>query len=122
MSAEIKKKVQSQFGQNAEAYATSTVHVRGASLSRIVELARPEATDRALDVATAAGHTAIAIAPRRLAMRRPLGRLARMRSPILGRDRLPGQALDAAQQIALVDIAERDGAGGGARWARCAGG
>lgn len=63
MSAEIKKKVQAQFGQNAEAYATSTVHVRGASLSRIVELARPEATDRALDVATAAGHTAIAIAP-----------------------------------------------------------
>jgi ubiquinone/menaquinone biosynthesis C-methylase UbiE len=63
MSTEIKKKVQEQFGQNAEAYATSIVHGRGASLGRIVELAQPRAMDRALDVATAAGHTAMALAP-----------------------------------------------------------
>lgn len=58
-----KKLVQQQFGQNAEAYATSRIHSRGVSLSRIVELTAPTVGDTALDVASAAGHTALALAP-----------------------------------------------------------
>ena len=63
MTDERKKLVQQQFSQNAESYATSLTHGRGASLGRVVELTRPQSDDRALDVATAAGHTAMALAP-----------------------------------------------------------
>ncbi|HNB51197.1 MAG TPA: methyltransferase domain-containing protein [Anaerolineales bacterium] len=55
--------VQQQFGANAAAYATSTVHAKGASLPRLVELTQPRAGWRALDIATGAGHTAFAFAP-----------------------------------------------------------
>lgn len=54
---------QQQFGRNAANYATSTVHAKGASLGRIVELLAPQSHWHALDIATAAGHTAFAIAP-----------------------------------------------------------
>jgi ubiquinone/menaquinone biosynthesis C-methylase UbiE len=56
--------VKRQFGAHAGAYATSRVHAQGASLGRLVELVEPQAHWRALDVATAAGHTALAFAPR----------------------------------------------------------
>jgi ubiquinone/menaquinone biosynthesis C-methylase UbiE len=55
--------VQQQFGANAAAYATSTVHAKGASLARLVELVKPKADWLALDIATGAGHTALAFAP-----------------------------------------------------------
>lgn len=55
--------VQQQFGANASAYATSTVHAKGASLSRLVALTQPQADWRVLDIATGAGHTAFAFAP-----------------------------------------------------------
>lgn len=55
--------VELQFGPNAAAYATSTVHAKGASLPRLVELAAPQPHWRVLDVATGAGHTAAAFAP-----------------------------------------------------------
>lgn len=58
-----KELVQQQFGDKAAAYATSTVHAKGASLGRLVELLQPQPTWHALDVATAAGHTAHTIAP-----------------------------------------------------------
>jgi ubiquinone/menaquinone biosynthesis C-methylase UbiE len=58
-----KKLVQEQFGAGAAGYATSKVHAKGASLNRLVELVRPQPSWRALDVATAAGHTALAFAP-----------------------------------------------------------
>jgi len=58
-----KSLVQQQFGANAAAYATSVVHAQGASLKRVVELVQPQPHWRALDVATAAGHTAFAVAP-----------------------------------------------------------
>lgn len=61
MSKELVKK---QFGAHAAAYATSVVHAKGASLARLVELVEPQPHWRALDVATAAGHTAFAFAPR----------------------------------------------------------
>ena len=58
-----KSLVQQQFGAHAAAYATSTVHAKGASLGRLVELVAPQPTWQALDVATGAGHTAAAFAP-----------------------------------------------------------
>lgn len=55
--------VRQQFGANAANYASSPVHAKGASLTRLVEALRPEPGWRALDIATAAGHTAFALAP-----------------------------------------------------------
>lgn len=58
-----KQKVQQQFGANAAAYATSTVHAKGYSLARLVEITQPQPDWQVLDVATAAGHTAFVFAP-----------------------------------------------------------
>jgi ubiquinone/menaquinone biosynthesis C-methylase UbiE len=58
-----KSLVQQQFGAHAAAYATSTVHAKGASLARLVELVKPERHWQMLDIATGAGHTAAAFAP-----------------------------------------------------------
>lgn len=55
--------VQSQFGSHATAYATSSVHAKGWSLERLVELVSPRPAWHALDIATGAGHTAAAFAP-----------------------------------------------------------
>ena len=59
-----KDQVRQQFGANAAAYVSSPTHAQGASLARLVELADPQPAWRVLDVATAAGHTALAFAPR----------------------------------------------------------
>jgi len=58
-----KEKVQQQFGQNAAAYITSTVHAKGSSLARLVQLTQPQPHWQVLDIATATGHTAFAFAP-----------------------------------------------------------
>jgi ubiquinone/menaquinone biosynthesis C-methylase UbiE len=58
-----KQLVKEQFGAHASAYAVSKVHAQGASLARLVELVQPQAHWQALDVATAAGHTAFVFAP-----------------------------------------------------------
>jgi ubiquinone/menaquinone biosynthesis C-methylase UbiE len=58
-----KSLVQQQFGAHAAAYATSTVHAKGASLGRLVELVQPRQDWQVLDIATGAGHTAAAFAP-----------------------------------------------------------
>lgn len=63
MSKGTKAQVKAQFGASAEAYATSAVHATGVSLARLVELTQPQADWQVLDVATAAGHTALAFAP-----------------------------------------------------------
>lgn len=63
MSSDPKDLVRQQFGDNAANYATSTVHAKGASLARLVELMEPVADWQMLDIATAAGHTAFAFAP-----------------------------------------------------------
>ncbi len=57
------RKVQRQFGTSAEAYATSKVHAKGASLNLLLDAIDIRPTWRVLDVATGAGHTANAIAP-----------------------------------------------------------
>ena len=59
-----KEQVQEQFSANAAAYVSSPTHAQGASLSRLVEHVSPQPEWRVLDIATAAGHTALAFAPR----------------------------------------------------------
>ena len=56
------ERMERQFGTVAGQYATSE-HAGGADLARLLELADPQPTDRALDVATGAGHVAAALAP-----------------------------------------------------------
>ena len=63
MPTDLKTQARSQFGGSTEAYATSDVHARGESLAMLVELAKPQENWRALDIATGAGHTALAFAP-----------------------------------------------------------
>ncbi len=55
--------IKEQFGANAAHYATSKPHAKGASLARLVELVQPQSNWQALDIATAAGHTAFTFAP-----------------------------------------------------------
>lgn len=55
--------VQQKFGEAAADYAASTVHAKGESLARLVALVQPQPSWRVLDVATGAGHTALAFAP-----------------------------------------------------------
>ena len=55
--------VQEQFGKTAASYLTSAPHAKGASLERLVELAKPQKTWRALDIATGGGHVAYTFAP-----------------------------------------------------------
>ena len=58
-----KQQVQEQFSANAAAYVSSPTHAQGASLARLVELVNPKPAWRVLDIATAAGHAAMAFAP-----------------------------------------------------------
>jgi ubiquinone/menaquinone biosynthesis C-methylase UbiE len=58
-----KSLAQQRFGRAAADYATSEVHAKGASLARLVELTEPKPHWRVLDVATGAGHAALAFAP-----------------------------------------------------------
>ena len=62
-ASSIHERVSAQFGAVAAAYTTSPVHADPQALRQVVELAQPRAGDRALDIATGAGHTALALAP-----------------------------------------------------------
>jgi ubiquinone/menaquinone biosynthesis C-methylase UbiE len=53
-----------QFNAHADRYAVSEVHRHGPSLPALLDLAAPTPQDRALDVATGTGNTALALAPR----------------------------------------------------------
>jgi ubiquinone/menaquinone biosynthesis C-methylase UbiE len=59
----IHEKVQAQFGATAAAYTASTGHGDASALNKLVQMAGAGATDRVLDIATGAGHTALAFAP-----------------------------------------------------------
>ncbi len=61
--AEQRDLVRNQFGPNAANYAVSPVHATGSSLARLADLLEPDPAWRLLDIATAAGHTAFALAP-----------------------------------------------------------
>src|SRR5450755_3746954 len=62
-SEEKIRQIQNNFGIAAADYATSKVHASGQDLTWIVEFAALTGTERILDVATGAGHTAFALAP-----------------------------------------------------------
>ena len=55
--------VQKKFGEAAADYASCSVHAEGPSLARLTELIETKPTWRQLDIATGAGHTALAFAP-----------------------------------------------------------
>jgi ubiquinone/menaquinone biosynthesis C-methylase UbiE len=59
----VKEKVKEQFGLNAAAYVTSTIHSKGYSLERLVKLVDAHSDWIILDVATGTGHTALEFAP-----------------------------------------------------------
>lgn len=56
--------VREQFGRQAAQYVTSPSHAGGDTLAMTVALADPRPGERAADVATGTGHTALALAPR----------------------------------------------------------
>lgn len=62
--SEQKDEAQSFFSKHVEAYRVSPGHKTGRDLARLVDLIHPQPDDELLDVATAAGHTALAFAPR----------------------------------------------------------
>jgi ubiquinone/menaquinone biosynthesis C-methylase UbiE len=64
MELKSKSLVQERFGAFAAAYATSRPHAKGNSLNRLVDLVAPRETWIGLDIATGAGHVALALAPR----------------------------------------------------------
>jgi ubiquinone/menaquinone biosynthesis C-methylase UbiE len=57
------RRAEEVFGERAVYYADSTAHSDQEELRRIVELVRPDGSERMLDVATGPGHTAFAFAP-----------------------------------------------------------
>ena len=61
--SDVHARVQSQFGATAPAYTTSAGHRDPTLLQRVIDLAQPRPHARALDIATGAGHTALALAP-----------------------------------------------------------
>jgi len=63
MDTDAKRLSQERFGKYAASYVTSRTHSGGPDLERIVELVGEKPDWEALDIATGAGHTALAVAP-----------------------------------------------------------
>ena len=61
--ASAKTSVQEEFGANASRYIHSPTHANSNRLTHLVELVQPQPHWHALDIATAAGHTAFVFAP-----------------------------------------------------------
>jgi ubiquinone/menaquinone biosynthesis C-methylase UbiE len=59
----IKHEVREYFGRTAQAYVESNYHAHGPDLARMLALADPNPTDRALDLCTGGGHTVLTLAP-----------------------------------------------------------
>jgi len=55
--------VREQFGKTAAAYVSSATHASGEDLERLVAVAAPRSTERALDLGCGVGHTLRRIAP-----------------------------------------------------------
>jgi ubiquinone/menaquinone biosynthesis C-methylase UbiE len=60
----LDREIQQQFGAVAERYVASAVHARGVDLPILVEAAALRSDEQALDLGTAVGHTAFALASR----------------------------------------------------------
>ena len=63
MSEDLKQTVREQFGATVAEYVTSATHAKGEDLPLLPVLAGLTGAERVLDVATAVGHTAFALAP-----------------------------------------------------------
>lgn len=63
MNKPSKTQIADRFGKHAEGYATSQGHAKGNDLAILLALLKPQKHWRVLDVATGAGHTAMAVAP-----------------------------------------------------------
>jgi ubiquinone/menaquinone biosynthesis C-methylase UbiE len=59
----VKDQVRRMYSRVAQAYVTSPGHAAGEDLERLLVLADPRPSDRALVVSTGGGHTALALAP-----------------------------------------------------------
>ena len=57
------KDVRAQFGKTAAAYVSSATHASGEDLERLIAVASPRDSDRALDLGCGVGHTLRRIAP-----------------------------------------------------------
>lgn len=68
MSSTNYTRVTDQFGPTAATYASSAVHANRQELEQLVQLLDPQTGDLAIDVATGAGHMALALAPHVSAM------------------------------------------------------
>ncbi len=66
----MEREVQQQFGAVAANYVASAVHARGADLAELVRVSELRGDELALDLGTAVGHTAFALAER---VRRVIG-------------------------------------------------
>lgn len=58
----LRAEVRARFGARHADYRASTTHGGGEDLARLMALVAPAKRDRALDIATGAGHTAVALA------------------------------------------------------------
>lgn len=58
-----KDRVRAQYGSVGDAYVKSVGHATGSDLQRMIEVARPQDTERMLDLATGGGHVARVFAP-----------------------------------------------------------
>lgn len=63
MTDAAKERVLRQYGSVGDAYVRSAGHAGGADLPRLLELVRPQAHERMLDIATGGGHVARTFAP-----------------------------------------------------------
>jgi ubiquinone/menaquinone biosynthesis C-methylase UbiE len=61
--SDSKKLSQERYTQFAEGYVNSNSHAKGADLDILLEMAKPQADWRVLDIATGGGHTALKFAP-----------------------------------------------------------
>jgi ubiquinone/menaquinone biosynthesis C-methylase UbiE len=61
-TSELLSKNRERFGSRSASYRSSAVHAGGEDLERLVELVAPAQGKRALDIATGAGHVAVALA------------------------------------------------------------
>lgn len=63
MEDNLKEKVKSVFGKNADKYVTSAIHAKGDDLPLLAEWLQLEEKSIALDIATGGGHVSRALAP-----------------------------------------------------------
>ncbi len=66
MNTDAKTRVQEQFGAHAAAYVRAANFRQGVTLGALVDAVSPQSGQRALDVATGGGHTALELARRGL--------------------------------------------------------